>query len=200
MTEKQDIHHALAQLDVGDDAHWTSDGSPRLDAVASILGHKVTRQELVDAAPGFHRDAKSPAAQDEEKGEYKPSREDPKSVKDGEREYLEVSQKILDLQEKKAVLEDEIRDLAFRQSALQRFAPQRGYDSKADQQARMDFIKSQNQIRRQRAGNVMEAVKKLAASASKAPIDQAFEKDASKDRGRPTRAPVGQQAQPQGGE
>lgn len=51
------IQEAITQLDHANDEHWTADGSPRTDAVSAILGAKVTRQEITDAAPQFMRNS-----------------------------------------------------------------------------------------------------------------------------------------------
>lgn len=49
---------ALAQLDPANDAHWTDDGLPRIDAVAAITGNQfVKRKDITDAAPGYTRDS-----------------------------------------------------------------------------------------------------------------------------------------------
>jgi hypothetical protein len=47
---------ALGQLDVGNDAHWTSDGLPRIDTVKFLVGDQsLTREDINKAAPGFSR-------------------------------------------------------------------------------------------------------------------------------------------------
>lgn len=51
-----DIKDALSQLDPLDDDQWTEGGQPKIEAVASLLGHKVTRKEITEAAPQFSRD------------------------------------------------------------------------------------------------------------------------------------------------
>lgn len=51
-----DIKTALNQLDPLDDEQWTTDGAPRVDAVAKILGTEVTRKQITDAAPDLTRD------------------------------------------------------------------------------------------------------------------------------------------------
>lgn len=57
------IRAALAKLDPMEDAHWTDDGLPRLDAVAAALGaESVQRKAVTDAAPGFNRDKAIDAA------------------------------------------------------------------------------------------------------------------------------------------
>lgn len=51
-----DIKEALMSLDALDDDQWTQDGSPKLDAISELVGRKVSRQEIIDAAPGFSRE------------------------------------------------------------------------------------------------------------------------------------------------
>jgi hypothetical protein len=60
-----DIKEALEQLDPLNDDHWTSNGDPRLEAVSSLLGVKVTRQNVTDAAPKFTRENPELSAEDE---------------------------------------------------------------------------------------------------------------------------------------
>jgi hypothetical protein len=50
------IRDALFKLDVNNDAHWTSDGLPRLEVVKSLSNESVlTREQLTAAVPGFTR-------------------------------------------------------------------------------------------------------------------------------------------------
>jgi len=49
------IQEALGQMDTLDDDLWTGDGSPKTDAVSALIGRKVTRAEITDAAPKFSR-------------------------------------------------------------------------------------------------------------------------------------------------
>ena len=51
-----EIKEALAQLDGIDDSHWTADGAPAVEAVSEIVGQKVTRAQITDAAPKFSRE------------------------------------------------------------------------------------------------------------------------------------------------
>lgn len=63
MSEK--IREALLGLDPQNDEHWTADGAPRLDVLANALGdQKVTRADVLAAAPGFSRE--NPVLQDPE--------------------------------------------------------------------------------------------------------------------------------------
>jgi len=50
-----ELKDALIKLDPMEDAHWTQDGSPRIDVVSGFLGSPVTRQQIIDAAPLFSR-------------------------------------------------------------------------------------------------------------------------------------------------
>jgi hypothetical protein len=50
-----DIREALGQLDSMNDDQWTKDGAPILEVLAGFVGKKVSRQEVVDAAPNFSR-------------------------------------------------------------------------------------------------------------------------------------------------
>lgn len=53
------IAEALAQLDPKVDTDWTSDGAPRIDRVAALLGCKpsdLTRAQLTEAAPDLTRE------------------------------------------------------------------------------------------------------------------------------------------------
>ena len=51
-----DIKEALSQLDTLDDNLWTQDGSPKIEAVSDLVGNKVTRAEILEAAPKFSRE------------------------------------------------------------------------------------------------------------------------------------------------
>ena len=50
------IKEALGQLDTLEDANWTADGAPAVDAVSALLGKKVSRAEITEAAPKFSRE------------------------------------------------------------------------------------------------------------------------------------------------
>lgn len=51
----RDILDALKQLDVENDAHWTVDGAPRVDALADLGLSGLTREIVTAAAPLFSR-------------------------------------------------------------------------------------------------------------------------------------------------
>lgn len=50
------INDALEELDSENDAHWTADGDPKLDVISGLVGAKVSRKEVKEAAPHFTRD------------------------------------------------------------------------------------------------------------------------------------------------
>ncbi len=59
MSEK--IIAALKQLDVGNDAHWTADGMPRIETVRLMASDfSLTREAVSVAIPGFTRDTPNP--------------------------------------------------------------------------------------------------------------------------------------------
>lgn len=49
------IKVALMQMDALDDDQWTADDVPKLTAISEAVGKKVSRQDVVDAAPEFTR-------------------------------------------------------------------------------------------------------------------------------------------------
>lgn len=51
-----DIKEALSNLDVLDDENWTQDGSPKVEKISELVGHTVTRAEIIDAAPKFTKE------------------------------------------------------------------------------------------------------------------------------------------------
>lgn len=75
-----DIKEALEQLDTMEDSHWTADGAPATAAVSEIMGEKVTRQQITDAAPKFSRentDLSGPAPEQEDPEQTPPAQDDP---------------------------------------------------------------------------------------------------------------------------
>lgn len=64
-----DIKEALASLDALDDEQWTQDGAPKTDVVSELVGHKVSRAEIIEAAPKFSRE--NMVVEDEEANDKK---------------------------------------------------------------------------------------------------------------------------------
>lgn len=50
-----DIELAVGFLVPGNEAHWTKSGLPDLNAVALVVGRRVSRAEVEAAAPGVRR-------------------------------------------------------------------------------------------------------------------------------------------------
>jgi hypothetical protein len=73
-----DLLQVLRTLDPENDDHWTTDGLPRVDAVTKIVGGKVDRDQITDAAPLLNRE--SMRADPGTKGNQKP--EQPAEVAD----------------------------------------------------------------------------------------------------------------------
>jgi hypothetical protein len=57
-----DVRVALHGLDPSNDEHWTGQGIPSVDAVSTIVGRKVSREEIERSAPGLNRTAAQAAA------------------------------------------------------------------------------------------------------------------------------------------
>ncbi|MAD98774.1 MAG: hypothetical protein Unbinned200contig1000_12 [Prokaryotic dsDNA virus sp.] len=72
---EMEIKEALAQLDSMEDSHWTADGAPATAAVTEIIGRKVSRQEIIDAAPKFTRENMDLSEKQEEEQEQEEEEE-----------------------------------------------------------------------------------------------------------------------------
>ncbi|HWV46417.1 MAG TPA: hypothetical protein VN039_10445 [Nitrospira sp.] len=57
------IREALTKLDPFNDAHWTTDGQPRLDTLKFFAGEDVNREQVLSAAPEFTRTTAQAAVQ-----------------------------------------------------------------------------------------------------------------------------------------
>lgn len=229
-----DIKTALSQLDPMNDDHWTSDGSPRMDAVAKILGDEsVKRKDVTDAAPDFTRDTALKAAIDREaaeKAEADAKGEDPSQeqvspaaapaeqtepetimaepepiVQEAEQpaaetvaepepdqrsphqvEYDRVSADIVELQNAHKKIDEMLKPLYERQRALSRYVDHGGYNHKADQDARMAFIKSQQEQRARRMGHQVEVMKALGMpNPARSPLDAAMQRKPARGQTRP---------------
>lgn len=62
-----DIREALSQLDTMDDDLWTANGDPKVDAVEKLVGEDISRQDIINAAPGFKRE--NPVVPDQEEAQ-----------------------------------------------------------------------------------------------------------------------------------
>ena len=75
-----DIKEALASLDALDDEQWTQDGAPKTDVVSELVGHKVSRAEIIEAAPKFSRE--NMVVEDEKEPEVETETETEETVLD----------------------------------------------------------------------------------------------------------------------
>lgn len=66
------IKEALVQLDALDDEQWTQDGAPKTDVVSELVGKKVSRAEIIDAAPKFSRENQDLTIEEETKAPEQP--------------------------------------------------------------------------------------------------------------------------------
>lgn len=104
-----DIKEALEQLDTMEDSHWTADGAPATAAVSEIMGEKVTRQQITDAAPKFSRENTDLSGPEPEQ-ETPPSQEEPAP----EPEELDTS-KIEELAGEKPMLPNDLAEKYLKQ-------------------------------------------------------------------------------------
>jgi hypothetical protein len=74
------IKEALASLDALDDEQWTQDGAPKTDVVSELVGHKVSRAEIIEAAPKFSRE--NMVVEDEKEPEVETETETEETVLD----------------------------------------------------------------------------------------------------------------------
>lgn len=56
MFDAETVRQGLAKLDPANDEHWTSQGLPRMDALAAV-GLTIDRRQLNELVPGFTRAA-----------------------------------------------------------------------------------------------------------------------------------------------
>lgn len=56
-SREEAIKAVVDALDKANNDHWTADGKPNLNHIASVLGFKVSRAQVEAVAPGFVRPA-----------------------------------------------------------------------------------------------------------------------------------------------
>lgn len=74
------IKEALGQLDALDDDQWTQDGAPKTDVVSELVGKKVSRAEIIEAAPKFSRENQDLIDENEQKPQIIDDQEEPALV------------------------------------------------------------------------------------------------------------------------
>ena len=196
------IHSALSRLDPANDAQWTADGAPLMEAIKELTGDEnVTRKQVIDAMPTFNRELaeKAIAAQeaevvppvDPENSSVDPAPVDPEnsSISPYQEEYDLISKNLENLIVKRDAINGKITKLAQRQAQLDPYvAKSTDYNHQRDMENRKAYIKKQNEIRLARHtkhGKILSALGVETGSAS--PIDQAFGRKTKRGLQRPVR-------------
>lgn len=89
------ITEAVKALDPKNDAHWTADGFPRVEAISNLTRTEITRKQITDAAPNLTRASLEPK-EDE-------AREEPKK---NDEEGRDQGAEVEEVEEVKEVEED----------------------------------------------------------------------------------------------
>lgn len=176
------IKEALVSLNPEDDSLWTGDGLPTVEAVQILLGDEsITRAQITEADPSFCRD------------QAKVRTQPPVGAAKDRGPSLEEQLHDLDVQIEKLLTEqnritNQIDVLSRKRGAVQTRIY--GTDtSGSDTQARIDYIKKQNELRAARVAkrnrNVTES--DLVALTGRAPIDQAMARKNTRGTQRPAR-------------
>lgn len=166
-----EIRAALSQLDEFNDDHWTGDGMPKTDKVSELVGQKITRKQILDAAPHFTRNNLDlgDGEENEEEEELQPEEVTGEGYVLQSETYLEFIQECrkipkdcLEIAEKEIksradALEIEAKRLVAQANEIRRFiGPIRDrirfeYPNGTNQQAIKDYIESQKRMRAERA-------------------------------------------------
>lgn len=183
------ISEALAELDGMDDDQWTADGAPKIDAVSGLVGDKVSRQDIIDAAPEFSRE-NMVLPQDEKNSLKTVSSEEPvasdKDILLKERAELEasVSEMKDNLKQAKIQMDKWNARLGKIYDELIIIDP-----PLTPNQRIRNFIDSSNAARAKRHANHTNVLASLPKSAHSVgtPLDNAFERKNKRGATRPTR-------------
>lgn len=208
-----DIKEALGQLDTLEDSNWTDDGAPAIEAVSSLLGRKVTRAEIIEAAPKFSREntdlsGVTPAPKTEQNSnasllkifsEMEPmlpeelaqkilSKIDPKLLPEIE---IMLGQQLQAIEQKEKEVEEMKRRVklgrALTQAWIKRLIP-----DISNQQAIQEYIRSSNARRAEKAAEINRVLGGLkpadiAKLDPRAAIDKAFARKTARGSQRPVR-------------
>lgn len=209
------INEALGHINPSDDAHWTSDGLPRMEVIEQMVGtHSITRKEVTDSHPEFCREwlidniakakahVESEAEAAKEESDNEPSTQ---SMSRGQErretetqtpqvspeealkaQIQEVGQAIEDLAKEEATIGKQKDALIKLLSQLQHKTFEQ-HSAAADTKARMVFIKSQQE---QRAGRHARGRKIMALIGKdsinpQSKIDQAMRRKTARGMKRP---------------
>jgi len=180
-----ELKDALGKLDAGNDEHWTTDGAPRIDAVAAFVDGNVTRSMIVEVAPQFTRSNPTlDVAPEPSPPNVVGAPPQPMTWDEGLARYNELSNQMQVLQAERGEIDTKITKLSRELARLQRFSVADEYNHKSDQKTRMEFIQSQQRQRADRAAAAAQAAPVCAPV--QAPIDRAMMRKKARGAVRPT--------------
>lgn len=184
------ITDALAFLDPEDDGNWTQDGLPRMDVMEKLLDNRdLNRQDVTDADPEFNRDKARAMRKEKEDGKQEEAPEaEAQEVEEAEEADTTESldQEIAELQKERSLLDKEIDALVALRDKLED-AKAAGRTEKSNMHSVQEFIKSQHQLRAERAKRsrlVMQVVGKAAIDPL-SKLDRAFARKTARGTRRP---------------
>lgn len=206
-----EIKEALAQLDAFDDDQWTADGLPKLDVVSGMVGERVTRQQVTDAAPQFNRenmetdDAEEEGLREEEgevtsdnlteylSGEPMQQRQFAHFLSKVSKEELTAFEAVLndqleELEERRAKTEDLYQRVKVSRS-LVRNRIRVDMPDMSNQEAIRAYISRSHQVKSEKAEVSRDLLSKIDINAldPRAPIDRAFARKLQRGTKRPER-------------
>lgn len=209
-----DIREALGQLDTMEDKDWTAEGQPAVERVSELMGEKVTRQQITNAAPHFTRqnteleEVIENAVQEEEGRTEEVTDENINEYLAGEpmdpHDLLKFMQKVGsgELSAFEKVFMEQLSGIEQNISKLNDFRFKVKYGlglvrarmkvetpDVDNQTAIMNYIRKQNVVREEKAVVQNELLKKLDIKKldPRAPIDRAFARKTQRGGKRPTR-------------
>lgn len=136
-----DLKEALSLLDHEDDSHWTSDGQPVLAVVSDLVGRKVSREEIIEAAPEMSRQAEEP--KDDEILDEEPEAEEESGEPDVAQLLAQCDAEIVATDAELKSLAKKLEGLQLKRQELQRLVTS-DYDYKTDMDRRLDHIRKSN--------------------------------------------------------
>ncbi len=184
------IQYILMNLDALDDDLWTADGAPKIAAIVSALGKAVTRQQIVDTAPGFTRGNMVIEGYDsgdsEDIVEPEPPIVTPTSLLQGERAELEanLATAIKKFEAMKSDIAKTTKRLDEVTTKLHVLDP-----PMSNQRRIRNYINASNESRLRRHATAARIVAALPASARTVgtPLDNAYARRNQRGLTRPTR-------------
>lgn len=184
-----DIKQALKQLNPKLNAHWTSDGAPRLEIVSEFLGVNVTREQVIKADPFFTRESML-AAEEPADGTTQETQEEEAST------VTLADDLIAKLKAKQGEIDVAGKHVDEAQGVVKKLASEMDVlAKKADKLTRSqesfkpfaDYLESQKNMRIERAAlhnKALEATRGLNTS-NKSPLDNAFTRKNTRGAMRP---------------